>query len=543
MRFDKFDHQDNMAPPAFQFGKKHWAAVGVVVLALAGVGLWRYHVSQDLAAEARRVVAVAQLDERRAAVAQLRVNEAAFTLTERVQRLDALLAAQRAMALARPSEMAALLPEIQATELEMEQLRVGAKLELSYLRETEAKTAMAAGDFATAENLWREAWELQREINRKLGDKRRDRERELRLENEVSRQQAEPLHAQMQQELDYATKATKDRNWARALEHYQVARDLQDRLNRDFSRSKFSDLSAVARLDAEIAALNADGIDERIRTLQQTARSLDTKGQETAAVEALVEATELQRTLNERFRTSRFVSMERLEQLDADRQSILARKPLQVVSEKYGQVRQHLQQRQIYQAQQLVREALEKIEEVATRWPKARNLDEDMRLQLSFLNVRSGDVAPVQDRVYENLLPLPGSAGVALLRVEVTQADFTRLMSTNPSRTPGRTLPVESVTFSEAQEFCRRLGWLLGFRVRLPREAEMRAAASDGVEFTDIVGGVAEWLGREERDSASAPVLDADGSTITRVPLTERSRTRGFRVAVEIDLSRSATKR
>jgi formylglycine-generating enzyme required for sulfatase activity len=59
---------------------------------------------------------------------------------------------------------------------------------------------------------------------------------------------------------------------------------------------------------------------------------------------------------------------------------------------------------------------------------------------------------------------------------EVTQAQWTAVMGANPSSHRGRSLPVEMVTWNEANEFCRRLSEKDGRKYRLPREAEWESA-------------------------------------------------------------------
>jgi hypothetical protein len=90
------------------------------------------------------------------------------------------------------------------------------------------------------------------------------------------------------------------------------------------------------------------------------------------------------------------------------------------------------------------------------------------------------------------------------------------------------------VSQAEAVEFCRRLGWVMGAVVRLPTAEELRAALNDPA-FKQADDGLDEWIAAEGGDAATAPVLGGDG-TVKAVPRTERSRTRSFRVVVEVDL-------
>jgi formylglycine-generating enzyme required for sulfatase activity len=63
---------------------------------------------------------------------------------------------------------------------------------------------------------------------------------------------------------------------------------------------------------------------------------------------------------------------------------------------------------------------------------------------------------------------------------EVTQAQYEAVMGTNPSHFKGPQNPAEQVSWSDAAEFCRRLGAKAGMTVRLPTEAEWEYACRAG---------------------------------------------------------------
>src|SRR6185503_3145904 len=81
-------------------------------------------------------------------------------------------------------------------------------------------------------------------------------------------------------------------------------------------------------------------------------------------------------------------------------------------------------------------------------------------------------------------------AAFSIGTTEVTQAAYRVVMGTNPSFYRGDDLPVDSVTWVEASEFCRKVGG------RLPTEAEWEYAARSGIS-ADRYGELDEiaWYG------------------------------------------------
>jgi formylglycine-generating enzyme required for sulfatase activity len=89
---------------------------------------------------------------------------------------------------------------------------------------------------------------------------------------------------------------------------------------------------------------------------------------------------------------------------------------------------------------------------------------------------------------------------------ETTQEVWEKIMGKNPSVFKGLKRPVESVTWNEAQEFCRKLSALEGVHYRLPTEAEW--------EFVCRAGTLTPYFWGESFDGAYAWCwFNSDGQT------------------------------
>ena len=76
-------------------------------------------------------------------------------------------------------------------------------------------------------------------------------------------------------------------------------------------------------------------------------------------------------------------------------------------------------------------------------------------------------------------------SGFYMARTEVTQALWKAVMGENPSKWRNDSLPVECVSWDEAQQFTILLSQMTGRRFRLPSEAEWEFAARGGERRTD----------------------------------------------------------
>ena len=78
---------------------------------------------------------------------------------------------------------------------------------------------------------------------------------------------------------------------------------------------------------------------------------------------------------------------------------------------------------------------------------------------------------------------------------EVTQAQYEAVMGTNPSDFKGATNPVETVSWNDATEFCKKLPEKTRQTVRLPTEAEWEYACRAGTQTAFSFGDDPSALG------------------------------------------------
>lgn len=107
--------------------------------------------------------------------------------------------------------------------------------------------------------------------------------------------------------------------------------------------------------------------------------------------------------------------------------------------------------------------------------------------------------------------PVELTKGFWILETEVTQEMFSAVMERNPSEFKGSNLPVDSVTWEEANQFCRKWGETARIpeksESRLPSEAEWECACRAGT-LGPYYGELEEigWTGEKTEEGATHPV-------------------------------------
>ncbi|MFA6962069.1 MAG: SUMF1/EgtB/PvdO family nonheme iron enzyme [Opitutaceae bacterium] len=452
-------------------------------------------------------------------------------------------------------------------ETELDSVRAKNKVILIDRLAADGEDALNAGKLAEAGEKLRDALRLQREINLSSASSRyKNYVRETTLTQSVAAVEAAPLHLEVVAAVEAARRAVSESRWADALTAYTAARDAQARINREYTRTRYADLAGADRLSSEIESLNAAGIAAEIEAKDKAGDEAVLRQRPADAAARFDEAEALQRQVNQNYPRSRFVSSQRIESLDIKRQTALSSAMANELEQLDQTIGEHLRKRQIVAADQKLEQAGELVEKLFAAYPKSRRLDGGLRIKLAYLALRRADLRSLQDEVYDALLPLPGVSDRMLLKTEVPQSLYVLVMSTNPSRNPGRSLPVDSVSWSDAQEFCTRLSWLLGLTVRLPSVDELRVALGDDgggfwsrqnseghshdvgrqktntAGFGDLIGNLAEWTSTAA-DDANARVFGGsyldEPEALLKVPeearlKSDRARHVGLRILVEL---------
>jgi len=444
--------------------------------------------------------------------------------------------------------------------------------ERSQALEREAGELAEGSDFSDARTKYQEALTLQKRINERYPkSEARDLSRVTRLQREIRRLKAIPL-ARESRRLESEGKSLAEKGeWEAAEAKLREAIELQETINRKYQGTPQSSGSRLETLKVDLVAARSGEKHETIQGLAERAEKLRENGENLEAANLWQEATRLQKELNDAHRESPHASAERLAKFRRKSQTARSFELGRDIERQHERLRKLLARRKTYEAAELITDLRHDIRQMAEAYPRSSLNDKDLQVKLRYLNLVQGDLGFIQDRIYDALLAIPEIDDWKMLRTEVTQALYSLIMGTNPSRNRGDVKPVDSVSWEESQEFAERLSWILGKPVRLPTENEFRQALgrlryleiekyawavanSDGKThpvgekkafesgFHDLLGNVSEWLESvdkfEDEDAKHIGGHAQDTvETIFTVPVretarNERSRMIGFRVAV-----------
>lgn len=464
-------------------------------------------------------------------------------------------------------EQIARLRQMEAT---FESARASMLATAGRVAEDAARVAIEAGRRPEALLRLEEALHAQRELNK--GHPRaehRDLHRESRLALEIELLRVEPVAAELHQAMERAKSAREAGHLKIELEALRVARVAQEKINREFPRTKYADLANLERILVEIDSRSTEAAATTLKSVQRRAVDAAMSGQQDEAAALFAEAIALQREINTKGPKGRFASIERLDLLEGERQTALGGALAQRIRAIDKDLAGLLASGEVPAALLKISEGGTALDEFASQFPRSRQADPGLRLKFNYLTTVRDSLEGMVANVRAGVIPIPGRPGVAMHGTEVSQDLYQRVMGSNPSRAAGQSLPVDSVSWNDASEFCRRLSWVIGRVVRLPSEDEFRSAVGDGASsgpgglvwrppisdirpravidspvnangFADLLGNLAEWLdapGTENAPVAGGSFADVpDPAGEMKIELrarADRNRATGFRFVIE----------
>lgn len=551
-----------------------WIVLGVLALAVAGGAIWWGLDQSQRAAEKadpKNPALVQLLDETRALEKEFaRLRDSVAPTEEDLAPLQRAIENQREWMRTTANDSDEQKQRLQGLETLYDTLWLRGTVARAKTAEAAGRSALAEGRRADGVAQLRTALGLQRVLNQREGAGR-DLPKETELAQEIERLEAEPLATELAAVTVEAGKLRDAQKTEEALAAYRNARELQYRLNREFERTQFASLANLETIEREISTLESLPLFAEVLRLSAEAAERKANKQPKEAATLYLRALQTQQELNTRYAGSRHASNERMDVLDVALQTELSAEGADRVDQLNRELTNKLRGRDLAKVPDLLLEGARILDTLFNRVPRSRRLDPELRLKFNYLYLHRDNLEPALKSLADQLVPVPDRDG-RMLRTEVPQRLFELLMRGNPSRQVGPELPVESVSVPDAMEFCRRLSWIMGRTVRLPKEEEYRAAlgevpagkdldaqvwsqersvqrtrpvgtgAANSMGFCDLLGNVAEWLAPAA--AGDQVVLVAGGSyadaeaALVKVPMEkrdwlERSRTIGFRVVVE----------
>ncbi|MGF1449433.1 MAG: formylglycine-generating enzyme family protein [Opitutales bacterium] len=439
----------------------------------------------------------------------------------------------------------------------------------------------------------KDALELQNDINDHHGlSVYQDLEKEANLRARIVNIEVAPLRREAAALEQAAALARTEERYTDAISNLTKAVDVHRAIMSKAGTATTSNHSRVIALQAQLESLKSAGLHEKVNALVAEAKDLEEKRRSLEAAELYLEAYETQVELNNNFPRSDFESRDRANELLNQMQMARSRELAEEILSDSKRLDEHLLRGEMSRASRLVSELADKADRFSSDFPDSGVITEEQILKLKVLKLLRGNFGFLQQHIVSNLRPVPDFEGVYIFDHEVTQALYNAVMQNNPSQEPrGDDFPVHALSWTEAERFCQRLGWILARPVRLPKRDEFRSALGslrylsadprdadtslnlDAISwnlsnsrgriqkvetsqpnpagFHDLLGNVAEWIQPSE-EAIGNQVLVIGGSAVdttdSLLQLPEETRGRGertrfigFRFAVEWDQGTEST--
>ena len=444
--------------------------------------------------------------------------------------------------------------------------------QLSLEKERISQKLYDEADYEAALKAIKEAISLQRTINESYAlSSFSDVNRLAKMNRRLRYLNAYPLYKEI---LDFESKVDLlegEEKWVEAGNLLTEVIEKQLYLNSEYRSSDLADGLKLNSLKIKQIKYLSTPLYLQINNLENKADALLDKSKHSNAAALYEDAMRLQDELNESFPESPYSSVVRVNDLRRKNQTADSYELGELINNLNFEIDNDLRRRNVLLAKDKIMRIVDALQRMDEEFPLSSYNDDGFKSKINFLNFIRNDIELIQDRIYANLISVPNEPGVRMLKTEVSQALYSAIIGYNPSRFVGNLMPVESVNWKEANDFCKRLSWVMGLRVRLPKEHEYRSAIGPlryvklekfvvssaeeakltnlaskeplGEGFYDLLGNVSEWLfsdGVFENELVkhigghfSDRLNTIYSVPIRRVKRNERSRLIGFRFVVE----------
>lgn len=450
---------------------------------------------------------------------------------------------------------------------EVQELQAGHYERLSREFEEKALDYEAGGELKEARAAYLRAATLQQKIDAEFPNASAANPlRSVRLMQVARNLEAEPLHRESQlREEEAEIEAARD-NLPAAIAKMRQALAIHEQILREFLHAPQASMQRLTHLESRILALETRRIHQQIvKNLEESRFKSDQQDFENAS-RVLSEAMQLQLTLNQRFPDSPYASVEKVRAIQTELELLQSEQHLADLLRNRAQLRALLATRQVHEARPLIERLADTSRQLMADFPLSRSRFEPHDFELTYLQRVSTQLETIQDWTYDILRPLPEFSGLSMAAAETPQWVFAAVSGANPSRFRDPDLPVDSATLAEAEEFCTRLGWILGLPVSLPEVAHFRATVSlesatgyqqdhwcretsDGrprafqrdsvspLGFQDLLGNLTEWIqggdGQTWGGHFELPCEQLEKKPLMQFDPTARHHVVGFRIVVD----------
>jgi len=358
---------------------------------------------------------------------------------------------------------------------------MGARLHATSLEaEERAKAAQAAGDLTVAREAYAEAIAQQRRINHEFArSEHRDTFRLTMLEETQRELEVRPILDEIKTLHTQAETAEAEKAFLEAESAYTRALALQREVNRAHRGSRFADPILEEQMAFQLRSLAVQVAFAQVEALQQ-------EGDDAMAEEAFALAedaysralTAFDRLTAEHPDAARLRGEART-RLQIRQQTAASAGPAQELATEVAALEAALGRQQPHAARPHIANAVRLARVIQRQYPESEHYDAELTERLRYLQAMGDSLFVVWQRLQEQLVPVPGEAGLFMLDREVSQAFYLIVTGENPAANEALDQPIVSVRWDQAVDFCQRLSWITGQVVRLPSQAELTSALGD----------------------------------------------------------------